>query len=118
MSKERLEEIKRQFNINKSRLIRLGRNTHVTDDYEWLIEQVERVQELEEANKKNYWIAANFKFENLKLEQQNKRYREVLEFYGNKENYLHELSRLKATNYSKVMDDYGETARKALEESE
>ena len=50
-------------------------------------EQVERARELEETNKKNYWIAADFKFENLQLEQQNKRYREALEFYADEENY-------------------------------
>lgn len=41
-----------------------------------------RVQELEDTNNKNYWIASDFKFENLKLEQQNKRHREALEWYS------------------------------------
>lgn len=41
MNKERLEGIKRQFNIIKSNLIRLDRNTNATDDYEWLIKQAE-----------------------------------------------------------------------------
>ena len=70
--KERLEEIKENWNnvvwgIDKS-------------DINWLIKQAEQVQELEETNKKNYWIAADFKFENLKLEQQNKRYREAIDY--------------------------------------
>ena len=39
---------------------------------------IERIKELEEANKDTYWIASDYKFENLKLEQQNKRYRTAL----------------------------------------
>lgn len=39
---------------------------------------IERIKELEKANKENYWIASDYKFENLKLEQQNKRYREAI----------------------------------------
>jgi|SRR5699024_7268917 len=70
MSKERLERIKERVNYHG----------HLNDEVEWLIEQAERVQELEETNKKNYWIASDFKFENLKLEQQNKELREALEF--------------------------------------
>ena len=41
---------------------------------------IDRIKELEKANKDNYWIASDYKIENLKLEQQNKRYREALEF--------------------------------------
>lgn len=48
------------------------------DDYWFLKEQAERMQELEKANKKNYWIASDFKYENLVLEQQNKRYHKAL----------------------------------------
>ena len=40
---------------------------------------IERIKELEKANKDNYWIASDYKFENLKLEQQNKRYREIIQ---------------------------------------
>lgn len=68
--KERLEEIKEQ--------LKYLHGDSLKDDIGWLIQQVERVQELEETNKKNYWIASDFKFENLKLEQQNKRYRESI----------------------------------------
>ena len=40
---------------------------------------IERIKELEKANKDNYWIASDYKFENLKLEKQNKRYREIIQ---------------------------------------
>ena len=72
MSKERLEEIKRQFNIIKSNLIRLDRNTNATDDYEWLIEQAERNLTAQET--------VEILGESLKQSiEQNKRYRELLE---------------------------------------
>src|SRR5690625_3922737 len=80
MSKERLEEIEKNLDP-----LGYGMGGHLisVNDIYWLVgyakEQAERVQELEETNKKNYWIAADFKFENLQLEQQNKRYREALE---------------------------------------
>ena len=98
--KERLEEIKnvRWENLKTSQIL------HV----KWLIG---RAQELENLNDAFDDLDSDY----VDLQEENKRYRDALEFYGNKENYLHELSRLKATNYSKVMDDYGEIARKALE---
>lgn len=71
--KKRLEEIVAVVESQKESVRKLSHN-----DLNWLIEQAERVQELEKANKENYWIAADFKFENLKLEQQNKRYREKI----------------------------------------
>src|SRR5690625_188883 len=59
-------------------------------DYEYLKEQAERVQELEKQNEKNYWIGNGIKLENLKLEEQNKRYREAREIIEQvyKENYV------------------------------
>src|SRR5690625_7956440 len=85
MSKERLEEIKTStWNICecetcycenfKPQMIAVE-----PKHFDWLIEQAERAQELEETNKKNYWIAADFKFENLQLEQQNQRLKQALE---------------------------------------
>ena len=78
MSKERLEEIKR----TQYQIMELSKSD-MQADFNYLLNYIKRrdkrVQELEETNKKNYWIAADFKFENLKLEQQNKRYREALD---------------------------------------
>ena len=92
------------------------------ENLKWLVENVPNINEsmsfliteLEETQKAFDELDSDY----INLIKENKRYRDALGFYGNKENYLHELSRLKATNYSKVMDDYGEIARKALEESE
>ena len=87
MSKERLEEIKRQFNIIKSNLIRLDRDTNATDDYEWLIEQAERVQELEEKliEAKDDYDYLSYHYGNET--EQNKRYREAIKRAIGKFNY-------------------------------
>ena len=79
MIKERLEELKKMRLLYEVCFVDEYASAidDVTVDFDLLIK---RVQELEETNKKNYWIASDFKFENLKLEQQNKRYREALEF--------------------------------------
>lgn len=78
MSKERLEELKKMRLLYEVCFVDEYASAidDVTVDFDLLIK---RVQELEETNKKNYWIASDFKFENLKLEQQNKRYREALD---------------------------------------
>ena len=116
MSRERLEKIKES-------LVKLHNAIDIDDetkDYifndlriEWLIE---RVQELEETNKKNYWIASDFKYENLVLEQQNKRYREALEQIANSDGWLIEPNPL-----CTVDEAYGrcvEKARQSLEVNE
>lgn len=79
--KNRLEEIQKEVNYAYRRdgSINTKAVTMHMEHYEYLYEQAERVQELEEANEKNYWIASDFKFKNLALEQQNKRYRDILE---------------------------------------
>lgn len=70
MSKEHLEEIKKMLE-DKAVIDR--------SDYEWLIEQAERVQELKEINERiqSKNIATNSKL--FYTEQQNKRYRDLLE---------------------------------------
>ena len=67
---------------------------------------IERIKELEKANKNNYWIASDYKFENLKLEKQNKRYREIIQDFID---YTDDYNIPKAEKYR---------LRKALEESE
>lgn len=88
---ERLDRIK---NINDLKhVVALGNPTddgchpeaiNIEREIDWLIEQAERAQELEKTNKKNYWIASDFKYENLKLEQENKRLHEALEELRNR----------------------------------
>lgn len=119
MSKEQLEDIKN----NKTYLE--GTNELIiainTDDYDWLIEQAELVQELKEKHKEyvsfvesnNY----NMDVEMEKLYKQNKRYREALEFYANEENYFFDEKEYKVglgVPESEITLDYGNKARKAL----
>jgi|SRR5690625_723704 len=76
MNKKRLEE------ITSSVGILLSGDRHVLlrrKHYEWLIEQVERVQELEEAIADYAYEIGKRKRALNKINEQNKRYREALE---------------------------------------
>lgn len=72
MSKERLEEIKKKYFMYENYTGKVIMYHHVL---EWLIEQAERVQELESR------IADDEHFV-VEILEQNKRYREALEFYA------------------------------------
>lgn len=50
------------------------------EDVEYLVEQAKKTEWLEENNKRVYWYATEFKFENARLEQENKRYKDVLDY--------------------------------------
>lgn len=52
--------------------------------------------------------------EKAELEYQNKRYREALEFYANKNKYMYKSTSLKG--HPTIISDEGEIARKALED--
>src|SRR5690625_3798556 len=124
MSKERLEEI-------KYKLYTLHNCTDTDEaikDFifyhlkiEWIIDQIERVQELERANKQLERQAPGIELELLNMEltdalKQNKCYREALEFYAEQDNYAWETSyRPQQEIDCMVIDDGGHTARKALE---
>ena len=126
MSRERLEEIKKHRN----------EADNSTDEYEfekinfynlhvdWLIEQAERVQELEGTVRHAMKAIDNTEAVRVKLinaEQQNKRYRKALEFYADEETYETKF----ATDTDEIYDpftlielDEGKKARKALEGEE
>ena|SRR5690625_2484546 len=116
MSKERLEEIKQY-------LVLLHNASDVdeeTKDYifkdlkvEWLIEQAERVQELEDIIYKDERQAV---LESMC--EQNKRYREALEFYADEENYKPFDGIFLSSYQNKVDEDGGKKARQALEGEE
>ena len=108
--KERLEEIKTWLN----------RGFDLTEeDIEWLIEQAERVQELESELNKQIEIGYKFEGEVYDLAKENKRYREALEFYADRENYEPEHYDPDTHDYISMIDrDKGTTARKALEGEE
>src|SRR5690625_2786534 len=75
MSKERLEEINKSFNFWMKEDESIGL---LPEDIQWLIEQAERVQELEKDIKE--WEIVNESWEeiNTQIAEQNKRYRELL----------------------------------------
>jgi hypothetical protein len=86
----------------------------VIKDIEWLIQQAERVQELEQViGDLDENVAA---FETLWLEEKrkNQRYKQALEFYAHKKNY--DIKHLSEDEHEiPVFKDYGEKARQALE---
>src|SRR5699024_5170 len=91
MSKERVEDKLVKFRQHLALgYVNMDILNQAHEIHELVMEQAERAQDLEKANKENYWIASDFKFENLKLEQQNKRYREAREIIEQvyKESYV------------------------------
>lgn len=85
-------------------------------------EQAERAQELEEfkqAMEDRYKIwhigAKKSLAEKERLEQQNKRYREALEFYADRDNYIPFYGIFLSSYQNKVDEDGGKKARQALE---
>src|SRR5690625_1554890 len=108
MSKERLERIKERVNYHG----------HLDDDVEWLIEQAERVEELEEERDEWKDTAQSYYMTNQELREQNKRYREALKFYADRENYFFDEKEYKVglgVPESEITIDYGNKARKVLE---
>ncbi len=83
-------------------------NDLIRSHSDWLIEQTERVQGLEHENRVYSELLDM-------LVQQNKRYREVLEFYANENNY--EIWNSMAVRGPEINRDKGYKARKALEGS-
>ena len=120
MHKERLEEIKKELELDWSDISYVVNQV----DVKWLINRVEEL-ELEVSD----WRAEVQKWQKFYKESegshsetkellksivnQNKRYREALEFYANKINYLTFIENGK----SNIEHDQGEKAREALEES-
>lgn len=87
------------------------------DDVSWLIKQAERVEELEEERDEWKDTAQFYYMTNQELREQNKRYKQALEFYAERDNYQWEVSyRPQQEIDCMVIDDSGHTARKALEE--
>ena len=109
--KERLEQIQQNdliqaisdgFLFGKDGL----KTENIFRDVEWLIKQAERVQELENHLKLyDFWYRTAY--------EQNKRYREALEFYAGGNHYSDKLYDDKI-----ILLDDGEIARKVLEGTE
>lgn len=125
MSKERLEEI-------RQRLVLIHNAADVDDEtksyifeylkVEWLIERVQELErQLEFSVNHVQEISGKYRAEvesNINLKKQNKRYREALEFYGNKFNHMQTMDSFADSGRgpSIVMQDCGLKARKALSE--
>lgn len=105
MSSERLERIK---NNSKGLMDNEGRFTDLfqlkVEDYVYLIEQAERVEDL---LKMNSYLR--------KQREENARLREALEFYADKENYVSKEEYLMENLPSNVEFECGKIARQALD---
>ena len=124
--KERLEVIKEVYDIQAMQTFSDRETVPFNlNDIRWLVEQSERVQELEEELQELKKKLLTLTKENNQVNdelidefRQNKRYREALEFYAEQDNYGWEISyRPQQEIDCMVIDDGGHAARKALEES-
>ena len=100
MSKEQLTKIK-----NARYFFHDDPDSDLYKDWQWLIERAKRVQELENENRILRTVAESNKYIGEQYLEQNKRYREALEFYENPYNWQDGL----------VSMDAGDKARQALE---
>lgn len=113
MSKEVEAAIKRIRNT----IVYLGRKSGKTiyfEDINLIIEQAERVEELEEAIADYAYEIGKRKRALNKKNEQNKRYREALEFYADRDNYIPFDGIFLSSYQNKVDEDGGKKARQAL----
>jgi len=105
--KERLENMSPLgFDLNGNILLK-------SEDYHWLMEQAERVEELKkevEKQKNRKYIKMRQRDDFMKKAQ---RYKQALEFYADKENYFLK-QRMTSSFYTPIELDKGEKARQGL----
>lgn len=112
--KERLENIKEQYQwAVENRLA----NRVDDSDIEWLIQQAKRVEESEKERDEWKDTSQFYYMTNQELREQNKRYKQALEFYADKENYFLK-QRMTSSFYTPIELDKGEKARQALDRDE
>src|SRR5690625_4058071 len=95
---ERLEEIKTRFNAMKEleSFKKLAPTDLFFDDLNWLLQQAERVEELEREleavdRQDEQWkelIRTAMTWKNI-YEEESKRYKQALEFYANEDNWVY-----------------------------
>lgn len=125
--KERLEEIKNSYLEGLHRLFGASWVSMPKENFDWLIQQAERVQELEK--EKDEWkdTAQSYYMTNQELREQNKRYKQALEFYADEETYeplevqigavTKEGYKISKCKYEPIINtDKGKKARQALKE--
>lgn len=89
------------------------------DDFNWVIDQAKRAQELKNLIKTHAPEGRNYTNEQyVKLIRDFTRIEEALEFYANKDNYSHGYHDLLGKIESDVEMDEGALARQAIEEVE
>jgi hypothetical protein len=106
IDKERLEEIKNSYLVGIHRLFGTSWVSMPKENFDWLIQQAERVEKLEEERDEWKDTAQYYYMTNQELREQNKRYRKAI-------NYIIEKVMLFGTNeevYEAIQD-----ATKALE---
>src|SRR5690625_1034945 len=119
MKRDRLKEIKEWKDEIDLHGNEISERNFLTLHVEWLIEQAERVEELEEEVQDISVWNHGHRCHIHKLKQQNERYREALEFYANRDNYKLEHFDPNLEGYMSTVDyDEGQKARKELEGEE
>jgi cell division protein FtsB len=121
INKERLGEIKSRVWKDEATYVdgdnksREGHTYTLSDyDYEWLIKQAERVEELEEENDELAERVHKLALDWSEVVDERNRYKHALEFYAHKKNY--DIKHLNEDEHEiPVFKDYGEKARQALE---
>ena len=106
--RERLEEIK---NSHLRRIYSLFGTPWVSirkENLDWLINRIDELEKVEYALQEIYRQERKY---NKKLEEQNKRYKQALEFYAEPENYCVTFE----DDYEPILKDNGKIARQALE---
>ena len=112
MSNERLEEIIECINHDLVHNDGMMLSVHY-GEIRWLIEQAKENQEMKEQNTPGIELEL-LNSENVKLEKQNKRYREALKFYANKD--IYKLVNNGLTARVPIIYDCGKVANEVLKE--
>jgi len=99
--RERLEKLKQYYSSIK------GLDPDLQEDIPWLLEQADRLEQLEEEIEN--W--RKVKEATVKLLDENKRYKQALEFYSDEYYYT---NREEGTLNLYIINDLGKKARKAL----
>jgi len=116
MSKERLEDKLVKFRQHLALgYVNMDILNQAHEIHELVMEQAERAQELEEFNRILSSDKSMFIEELVREQQQNKRYREALGFYADRDNYKLEHFDPNLDDYMSTVDyDEGQKARQTI----
>jgi hypothetical protein len=108
--KERLEEIKNSYLVGIHRLFGTSWVSMPKENFDWLIQQAERVEALEEENDELAERVHKLALDWSELVDERNRYKQALEFYADEDNYCVSFE----DDYEPILQDNGDTARQAL----